>query len=145
MMTQMERYDFSKIRGHTPFPWQIVNRPKHKTRTNVRIVSLEKIHHWEDDEVKPVSRKVQREPYKAIEDGDTTINFASIGTLHVPSYGPKDEDIDRWRFNHDEFAANARLMKQLPKIINALKEAYEEIDKLENALSTINALHFPKE
>ena len=30
-------------------------------------------------------------------------------------------------------------------LIQALKEAYDEIDKLEKALSIINSTHFPKE
>jgi len=32
-----------------------------------------------------------------------------------------------------------------PKLLQALKEAYDELDKLNRALSVINNTHFPKE
>ena len=43
----------------------------------------------------------------------------------------------------DEAYVNAITM--LPELLQALKEAYDEIDKLEKALSIINSTHFPKE
>ena len=41
--------------------------------------------------------------------------------------------------------SNAKLMADAPKLLQALKEAYDELDKLERALSIINNIHFPKE
>ena len=33
----------------------------------------------------------------------------------------------------------------MPEVLHALQEAYDEIDKLEKALSILNSTHFPKE
>ena len=41
--------------------------------------------------------------------------------------------------------ANAKIIADAPELLQALKEAYDELDKLERALSIINNTHFPKE
>lgn len=41
--------------------------------------------------------------------------------------------------------SNAKLIADAPEVLQALKEAYDEIDKLQKALSIINSTHYRKE
>ena len=58
----------------------------------------------------------------------------------------EDEEADcRLRLGKINCPYDGRAIAKVPEFIQALKEAYEEIDKLEKALSIINSTHFPKE
>ena len=45
---------------------------------------------------------------------------------------------------HNFSLEQAEVLVQLPDVIAELQRCYDEIDKLNRALSAINAVHFPK-
>lgn len=45
---------------------------------------------------------------------------------------------------YERDVADMNAIAAVPEFLQALKEAYEEIDKLQKALSALNSTHFPK-
>ncbi len=132
----MDRIDLKQFEGHTPFPWLAMHRDGRDPQTDA-VTVIHKIFRLQYKErglaevIEP-SEGDMRQP-QARQEAGHPVYRARLGELIVPHYGryPRGDKRNSELRRHDEWKANTRLVKKLPEILNALKGAYAEIDRLQ--------------